>query len=409
MNLKPVNVLTSFLLFAILTFTHLSQAQTKDTLVLKPKAPLEKWYDKISLRGYAQLRYNGLIESNPKLKCEQCDRSWGDGGDFFIRRIRLIFFGQISEKVYLYIQPDFASATGNSLNFGQIRDAYVDVGLDKDNEFRFRFGQSKIPYGFENMQSSQNRITLDRNDAINSAAANERDLGVFFYWAPKEIRQRFSTLVKQGLKGSGDYGVFGFGAYNGQTANRADLNNKQHLVARLTYPFLFGKQFIEPGIQAYTGKYVMAVDQLSSGVKTNTNRNYLDQRVAATLVVYPQPFGIQAEYNIGRGPEFNKQTDSIEVKSLNGGYVMLNYMAKINNQTLYPFVKAQYYDGGKKHERDARSYLVKELEIGAEWEPNKFLELVVNYTFSSRRFEDFIIQDNLQRGSLLRIQAQINF
>ncbi|QEK51795.1 porin [Pedobacter aquae] len=409
MYLKPVNVLSSFLLFAILTFTHLSQAQTKDTLVLKPKASIEKWYDKLAIRGYAQLRYNGLIESNPNLKCEQCDRSWGDGGDFFIRRIRLIFFGQISEKVYLYIQPDFASATGNSLNFGQIRDAYVDVGLDKDNEFRFRFGQSKIPYGFENMQSSQNRLTLDRNDAINSAAANERDLGLFFYWAPKEIRQRFSTLVKQGLKGSGDYGVFGFGAYNGQTANRPDLNNKQHLIARLSYPFLFGKQFIEPGIQAYTGKYVMAADQLSSGVKTNASKNYLDQRIAATLVVYPQPFGVQAEYNIGKGPEFNKQTDSIEVKSLNGGYVMFNYMAKINNQLLYPFVKAQYYDGGKKHERDARSYLVKELEIGAEWEPNKFLELVVNYTFSSRRFEDFALQDNLQRGSLLRIQAQVNF
>ncbi|KHJ37383.1 phosphate-selective porin [Pedobacter glucosidilyticus] len=409
MYLKPVNVLSSFLLFAILTFTHLSQAQTKDTLVLKSKASIEKWYDKLAIRGYAQLRYNGLIESNPNLKCEQCDRSWGDGGDFFIRRIRLIFFGQISEKVYLYIQPDFASATGNSLNFGQIRDAYVDVGLDKDNEFRFRFGQSKIPYGFENMQSSQNRLTLDRNDAINSAAANERDLGLFFYWAPKEIRQRFSDLVKLGLKGSGDYGVFGFGAYNGQTANRPDLNNKQHLIARLSYPFLFGKQFIEPGIQAYTGKYVMAADQLSSGVKTNASKNYLDQRIAATLVVYPQPFGVQAEYNIGKGPEFNKQTDSIEVKSLNGGYVMFNYMAKINNQLLYPFVKAQYYDGGKKHERDARSYLVKELEIGAEWEPNKFLELVVNYTFSSRRFEDFALQDNLQRGSLLRIQAQINF
>jgi hypothetical protein len=409
MYLKPVNVLSGLLLLITLTFAQLSLAQTKDTLILKPKTSLEKWYDKISLRGYAQLRYNGLIESNPNLKCEQCDRSWGDGGDFFLRRIRLIFFGQISKKVYLYIQPDFASSAGSSSNFGQIRDAYVDVGLDKDNEFRFRFGQSKVPYGFENMQSSQNRISLDRNDAINSAAANERDLGLFFYWAPKEIRQRFSDLVKLGLKGSGDYGVFGFGAYNGQTANRPDLNDKQHLVARLSYPFLIGKQFFEPGIQAYTGKFVMATDQLSSGVKTNATRNYLDQRIAASLTLYPQPFGIQAEYNIGRGPEFNKQTDSIEVKSLNGGYVMLNYMTKINNHLLYPFIKAQYYDGGKKHERDARSYLVKELEVGAEWEPNKYLELVVNYTFSSRRFEDFVLQNNLQRGSLLRIQAQVNF
>jgi hypothetical protein len=60
-------------------------------------------------------------------------------------------------------------------------------------------------------------LTLDRNDALNSAVANERDLGAFFYWAPSKIRERFAMLVKDGYKGSGDYGVFAFGVYNGQT------------------------------------------------------------------------------------------------------------------------------------------------------------------------------------------------
>jgi len=36
------------------------------------------------------------------------------------------------------------------------------VNIDKKREFRFRFGQSKIPYGFENMQSNQNRLPLDK-------------------------------------------------------------------------------------------------------------------------------------------------------------------------------------------------------------------------------------------------------
>jgi phosphate-selective porin len=34
-------------------------------------------------------------------------------------------------------------------------------------KFRLRVGQSKVPFGFENLQSSQNRLTLDRNDALN--------------------------------------------------------------------------------------------------------------------------------------------------------------------------------------------------------------------------------------------------
>jgi hypothetical protein len=66
---------------------------------------------------------------------------------------------------------------------------------------------------------------------------NERDLGAFFYWAPSKIRERFAMLVKDGYKGSGDYGVFAFGAFNGQTANRTEANRNLHVVTRVSYPF----------------------------------------------------------------------------------------------------------------------------------------------------------------------------
>lgn len=374
-----------------------------------PTSVAKNWYEKFAIRGYAQLRHNGLIETNPDLGCEQCDKSWGDGGGFFLRRVRLIFFGQISPRVYFYIQPDFASSIGSTLNIGQVRDAYFDVGLDRKNEFRFRIGQSKIPYGFENMQSSSNRLPLDRADGTNSALKNERDVGVMFYWAPAKVRQMFSMFNRTGLKGSGDYGVFGIGAFNGQTANSPELNGDPHIVARLSYPFEVGGQIIEPGIQAYTGRYEIAESRLSKGVKYVGSRNYRDERVAASFILYPQPFGIQAEYNIGRGPEFNKATDSIETKNLAGGYATLCYKIGIKDMLLYPFTRIQHYEGGKKHELDARSYKVNELEVGIEWLPVKEFELVVMYTISSRRYEDFVNQDNFQQGSLLRIQAQLNF
>jgi hypothetical protein len=376
-------------------------------------APVEKekqWFETFSIRGYAQARYNRLLETNPKLKCEQCDRSWGENGGFFLRRVRLIFFGQISKKVYLYIQPDFASsASSTGLHFGQLRDAYFDVGVDNKNEFRFRIGQSKVPFGFENMQSSQNRLPLDRADALNSPLSNERDLGVFFYYAPDEIRKRFSHLVRSGLKGSGDYGVFALGVYNGQTANRPELNNNPHIVTRLAYPFQLGKQIIEPSIQAYTGKFTIPSDQITKGAKVLKDRIYKDQRIAATFVLYPQPFGILAEYNIGTGPQFNPSTDSIEQRNLNGGYITLSYLKKIKQHTIIPFIRAQTYQGGKKHELDARNHNVNELELGIEWQPSRSFELVAMYTFSKRRFEDFVLQDNLQQGRLLRLQAQVNF
>ncbi len=398
------------LLFILTPLCSLAQPDSIKATTTTQNSSAKKWYENFSIRGYAQFRYNRLLETNENLGCEQCDRSWGDDGGFFIRRMRVIFFGQINKNVYFYIQPDFASSPASDrLHYGQLRDAYVDLGLDKDNEFRFRIGQSKVPYGFENMQSSQNRIPLDRNDALNSAVANERDLGLFFYWAPKDKRKLLSSLVNDGLKGSGDYGIFAFGVYNGQTANNPELNDEPHVVTRLTYPFEYKKQILEVGIQAYTGKYVVPKSNLTTGVKTNPDLNYLDQRIAATFVLYPKPFGIQAEYNVGNGPRFNKATDTIEEMPLEGGYITLTYFAKINNQILIPFMRYQYYDGGKKHERDARSYIVREYELGGEWQLNKNFELVVNYTMSKRRYEDFAKQNNFQQGNLLRIQAQLNF
>jgi len=401
-----------YLILASLCLNFSSSIAQLDSLERKEVqiAPDKKWYDTFSIRGYSQVRYNRLLETNEDLGCEQCDRSWGGDGGFFIRRMRVIIFGQIGKNAYLYIQPDFASSpSSDRLHFGQLRDAYFDIGVDKENEFRFRIGQSKVPFGFENMQSSQNRLPLDRNDALNSAVSNERDLGVFFYWAPKRIRQLFSELVKSGLKGSGDYGVFAFGAYNGQTANNPELNDEPHVATRLTYPFQIGNQILETGVQAYTGRFVIAKANLTSGVKCVESLNYLDQRAAASLTLYPKPFGIQAEYNIGKGPEFNVLTDSIEVRDLRGGYAQVCYQLKLGNHTLFPFCRYQVYDGGKKHEKDARSYNVEEIEYGVEWQPYKQFELVAMYTFSKRRYEDFGNQNNFQRGRLLRLQAQVNF
>lgn len=357
-----------------------------------------------------QIRYNRLMETNPKLKCEQCDRSWGEGGGIFIRRGRIIFSGNLTKNVFFYIQPDFGSSSGTSQNIVQLRDAYIDIGFDPKNEFRLRVGQSKVPYGFQNLQSSQNRLPLDRDDALNSAVANERDLGAFFYWAPEKTRKLFAQLVSENLKGSGDYGVIGLGAYNGQTANRVEQNNTLHWIARVSYPFAWKKQILEAGIQAYTGKYVLPADLRSPSVKAVSGFEFADQRVAGTFVIYPKPLGLQVEYTAGRGPEYQPASDSIAVKRLSGGYAILSYKFDLKEgSSLIPFSRIQRYDGGKKHELDARSYSVREWETGVEWQVNRNLECTLMYVLSKRRFEDSKLKNNLQSGNLLRMQVQLNF
>jgi hypothetical protein len=149
----------------------------------------------------------------------------GSAENFSIRRARPTVYGDVSEHLGVYIQPDFAStAQGATTNtyFLQLRDAYADWYLDTDKVHRLRIGLSKVPYGFENLQSSQNRVPLDRSDPITTGVSpNERDLGVFYYWTPEDKQKLFRDLVDGGLKGSDNCGILGLGVYNGQGGSQS--------------------------------------------------------------------------------------------------------------------------------------------------------------------------------------------
>ena len=405
-----MRVVSAFVLSASMLSTSLLSAQRVDssaTRVGTSAAPASRpWYERLSLRGYAQFRYNRLLETNDALVCSQCDRSIGDNGGFFLRRGRLILSGNVHPRVSIYVQPDYAADAAGALHYLQLRDAYADVALDAQRIHRVRIGQSKVPYGFENLQSSSNRIPLDRHDALNSALPNERDMGVLYYWAPRIAADRFRMLVDSGLKGSGDYGVLGVGLYNGQTANRPEANNSSHAVARLTYPWrLASGQIVEASVQAYTGRFVLP--SVSSGV--GVDPEYRDERTAVSFVWYAQPFGLVAEYTRGIGPQYVAATNRVESQPLAGGFVQAMYRWRRDGQVIQPFVRLHQYDGGKKVELDARHYEVHESEVGVEWLPNPAFELTIQYTSSDRLFEDAKSIGNRQRGRFLRLQAQINY
>ncbi len=454
-----------------------------------PQASLQHWYDRISIRGYTQMRYTNFLQNADSYNdgAYWADSSARPRSNFLIRRMRLIFSGDVSEHLYVYIQPDFASSppngasnaftsgtgtTQNALwslynpaapvafynaqvgtysreggNFAQLRDAYADIYFDHDKEFRVRAGQSKVPYGFTNMQSSQNRLTLDRPDALNTATRDERDLGLYFYYTPKEMRHLFRDLVKNNLKGSGDYGMFAFGVYNGQGANRVELNKNTHLVARMTYPYVFENgQVVEASIQGYTGRvmpYTAAIrpsfgmgtnwagsmpNNLVSGLGSNfvpyvngpgynsmeayRLTNYLantgtspstsqgwavacgngcqgiqDSRVALTGVIYPQPFGVQTEWNWGVSPGLDGAQMTVKKQNVNGGYVLVNYKYEDKDfglGTFFPYVQYQYFNGYSKYEQNAPQNRVNEWDVGVEYQPLPEVEITAAYNKSDR-------------------------
>jgi hypothetical protein len=292
---------------------------------------------------------------------------------------------------------------------------------------RLRAGQSKIPFGWENLQSSSNRLPLDRSDSLNSGARNERDLGLFYYWTPESAQEIFTWVNDQGLKGSGNYGVFGIGAYNGQGGSFVEQNDNLHVITRLTYPFFLDSgQLVELGIQAYTGKYVVLSTPISplgvgaparpgGTLETGNQAGLRDERMAWTAVVYPQPLGLQCEWNVGRGPALDDSQTAVVERSLHGGYAMAFYRLPTDCYgEFWPFVRYNTYQGGYKSERNAPFSSIDEWELGVEWQLNDQVEFVTMFTFTDRTNtvamnEADVLSYGQFRGDLVRFQLQINY
>lgn len=400
----------------------------------KKKEKKKEWYERINIRGYTQFRINSVLWNDEDLAppYHPADRSVAPLNHFFIRRCRLILSGDLSDRLYFYIQPDLAASVpgvqDGAINYLQLRDCYGDVYLTTNKVHRVRVGLSKIPYGWENMQSSSNRIPLDRSDALNSAVFGERQTGLFYYWTPEYAQDLYKEVLDEGLKGSGNYGVFGIGVYNGQGVSKAESNNNMHMVVRLNTPWKMPSgQIMEAGVQAYTGRYTSYTGPIKvPGIATPVTPvndppdGAIDQRVGATFVYYPQPLGFSTEWNTGNGNELGPinappTKTLITSQPLSGGYVLVNY--KIDSEkwgTIFPFFRWQTYRGGYLWERNSPPTYMGTFNLGMEWQFTPQMELTweydwVNQTNTGSNYKIIDGRYAQFQGDLLRFQFQINY
>jgi hypothetical protein len=63
----------ALLLFSNLFIAAQEAAKIDPSIQNQSPPPEKKWHETINLRGDVQMRYNRLLETNPKLKCEQFD------------------------------------------------------------------------------------------------------------------------------------------------------------------------------------------------------------------------------------------------------------------------------------------------------------------------------------------------
>jgi hypothetical protein len=379
------------------------------------------WWESLSLSVYTQVRYGAVTDPGEGAPPQLLgDRGIGDVDSFTLRRARLKISGDVAPHLGLYIQPDFAVAPpggsdATATYFAQVRDWYGDVYVDPDKVHRFRIGQSKIPYGFENMQSSSNRAPMDRSDPINvSVAPNERDLGILYYWTPKDKQKLFSDLQTPRYKGSGNYGIFGVGIFNGQGGSLLDLNSVPHTVARVTWPWeIWQGQICEVSLQGLCGELVVVGDKirpLGTGPETipfGTFQNggaggIWEKRLGSTFVWYPMDFGFQSEWHVGEAPGLSDDQTRVTSRAFYGGYVMAMYAIQTDKHgTWIPYTRWSYGNNF-------------ELSSGIEWLAFKEFELTLEYTMVDRvntmaMNQPGALSYDYFNGSVIRLQAQLNF
>jgi hypothetical protein len=333
-----------------------------------------RWYERIRIVGYQQTRY--ALLDNPMMDIPLGDKlATSDPHTFYVRRIRMVFTGQISERLSIYLQPAFEGDQQNLFNKEMV-DASADFFITKDKEHRLRFGLHRAPNAFDTYRSSTNRQEMDRHESVQSGTPGERDLGIAYYWTPKVSQMRYAQLATY-HNGPGDYGDFAIMVYNGQTRNKAEQNADKHVGIRLAHPWeLPNGRLLETGMMAFRGQFVVDPGSVSRcpvalhvyNGKT-TGCQVRDERITWYVWTPPQPWGVLAEYTVGRGPKRDAQ-GFIRESHLSGGYVQPYYTWRYSDVgMLTGYVRYGEYYGGIKtiHGVDGRS---KTLNVGLVWEPD---------------------------------------
>jgi hypothetical protein len=386
-----------------------------------------RWYERIRINGYTQFRYAaGATDS--KFSIPLGDGNAGSQArELYFRRIRLVFQGQISERLAFFLQGAFEGDQGTQNMFNkEIIDAYADYYLTKDKVHRLRFGQHRVPNSFDTYRSSTNRQELDRHESIQSGAPGERDLGIAYYWSPKIAQERFAQLAAY-HNGPGDYGVFGIMVYNGQGRNKAEMNGDKHVGVRLAYPFeLPNGRLLETGVMAFRGIYSVtgtttgtnptlggpisnAAAKCQSALNKESGCDINDERITAYIWTPPQPWGLLAEGTVGRNAKRNALNNTIGESSLRGGYVQGYYTWRYSDVgMLTPYVRYGEYYGGIKSISGAPDGQSRTWNFGLVWEPDTHWRFVTELMLKDGLNERLVrnqAQDAFD-ASLLRFQAQ---
>lgn len=174
---------------------------------------------KTKLGGYFQIIYEDDEKNNGKNPVK-------------LQRARIAVSGDLTDKIHFKIQPDFAPlSVGKDVS---LKDFYIDLKYVPNG--LIKFGQFKIPFGYELLLSSSKRYTINKMAYVKECFPSDRDFGVgIFGDFPGSLRNYISYALV---------------AVNG-TGRGVENNGSKDIATRLEFNPI--PKILKIGITGYTG------------------------------------------------------------------------------------------------------------------------------------------------------------
>ena len=301
----------------------------------------------IKFSGYTQARYRQ-------------DKTLNNDG-FDIRRVRLNFQGDITERFDYRTQAEFGA--------GSVKLLDAIIGYKVNPYLKLSVGQTFIPFSQENLISNTKLETINRSQVVEALAARSQDV------IGDQNGRDIGVQASGSIFPKADYNLFdyAFGIFNGSGINSSDKNEQKDFVGRLVFHPL--KEW------SIGSSYYNGYGSWATAPSTTIRKNDRD-RIGAEFAYVKDPFSLKGEYIKGNDGATKKD----------GWYLQTGYF--FIPKKFQGVFKFDTYDPNT----DVDTNETNVYTLGGNWYFNKWAFLQVNYEFKDQRAKE--IDDNALIGQL---------
>jgi hypothetical protein len=296
--------------------------------------------EKLEVSGNWQVRYSMYPDDNKD-------------DEFKLKRIRLKFKSYFAENWGAAVEYDFASSG--------VKDAYVT--FEPMSELMVTGGKFKVPYAYENLNSSSKQDTIDRSQVIGEIAS-EFDIGAM-------------------VSGKVMEGMFEYGAAFVHGTGGSEDNDKKDVIGRVAVHPMKGSEgplsslMLAAALQM--GDQPMTMEG-ADGEEITLGDEERTRYIGTALV---EAYGLRAY-----GEYLYQKLEDSDVES-DGFYVTVVYDIPVNDMIVSPVVKYEQFDPDDSVEDDEET--VTTIGAAVHFGKKHYNKVEINYRIKD---EEPVDEDN---------------